>query len=375
MAKKKYVYDSNEGFAMRVIADHARATAFSIADGIVPGNIGRNYVLRKIMRRAIYHGVKELDLRTPFFFRVTEFVTEMMGGPYPELVASRTAIDRIVKEEEHRFGRILNTGQPKLEEVFDRFAPANPPMAELVKAYDTYGVPRDLIRVVLGQHGVEMDEEQFNEQFDAALTEMQQQAAPVHAVKAKKGSEVYTKLAERFPKTNFTGYQETETTGTRVIAILVDEKEQDSISAGQNGEILLDRTPFYAESGGQVGDPGTIDGEHGLALVEDCYAPVMGYNVHKVEIERGKISIGDTVDCHVDSELRRRTKANHSGTHLLHAALREVLGPHVKQAGSLVAPDRLRFDFTHYAALSEEEIVEIERLVNDQILHNRGVQT
>ncbi|HYM00819.1 MAG TPA: DHHA1 domain-containing protein, partial [Blastocatellia bacterium] len=128
-------------------------------------------------------------------------------------------------------------------------------------------------------------------------------------------------------------------------------------------------------AGGQVGDTGTVEGEHGLAMVEDCYAPVMGYNYHKVKIERGKISVGDLVDCHVDAELRRRTKANHSGTHLLHAALREVLGPHVKQGGSLVAPDRLRFDFTHYAALSEEEIAEIERLVNDQILHNRGVQT
>ncbi|HYM01125.1 MAG TPA: alanine--tRNA ligase, partial [Blastocatellia bacterium] len=239
MAKKKYVYESNEGFAMRVIADHARATAFSIADGIVPGNVGRNYVLRKIMRRAIYHGVKELGLQTPFFYRVTEFVTEMMGEPYPELVASRNVIDRIVKEEEHRFGRVLNIGQPKLEEVFERSAPKTPPMAELVKAYDTYGVPRDLIRVVLGQHGVEMEEDDFNQQFDSALTEMQQNAAPLHAVKAKKGAEVYAKVAERLPKTEFTGYQGTETRGARVAAVVVDEKEQDSISAGQTGELLL----------------------------------------------------------------------------------------------------------------------------------------
>ncbi|HKV40587.1 MAG TPA: alanine--tRNA ligase, partial [Blastocatellia bacterium] len=376
MARKTYTYASVEGFAMRVIADHARATAFAIADGIAPGNVGRNYVLRKIMRRAIYHGVKELGLESPFFYRVTQFVTEQMSEAYPELAIARQAIDRAVREEEQRFSRILAVGHPKLDELFERHAPQAPPMTELVKTYDTYGVPRDLIWVVLGQHGIQLSEEDFNTQFDASLKELQQQAGPsMAAARAKKSADIYQKLAERTAKSEFTGYQETQTRAARVVAVLVDEQERDSISEGESGELLLNRTPFYAESGGQIGDTGTIESVGGLAVVEDTYAPIMGYHVHAVRVERGRISVGDETDCNVDAERRRRIKANHSGTHLLHAALREVLGPHVKQAGSWVGPDRLRFDFTHYASVAEEEILEIERLVNNEILHNRRVNT
>jgi len=376
MARKHYVYDSTEGVAMRIIADHARATAFAIADGIAPGNLGRNYVLRKIMRRAIYHGVKELGLQTPFFYRVTQFVTEMMAEPYPEVVAARHAIDRAVRDEEHRFSRILNVGQPRLEEIFERSADEIPRMTELVKAYDTYGVPRDLIRVVLGQHGVEMDEEEFNDKFDQALAELQQQAQPVmSAVKARRTSEVYGRLAERLPRTEFLGYQATEARDARVLALMASEAEHDQLNEGESGEVLLDRTPFYAEAGGQIGDTGSLEGAAVLVNVEDTYAPIPGYNIHKVKVEHGTLRVGDAVDCRVDAERRRRIRANHTGTHLLHAALRDVLGPHVKQAGSLVAPDRLRFDFTHYASLTEDEIAEIERQVNSEILHNRDVET
>jgi alanyl-tRNA synthetase len=376
MAKKPYVYESPEGVAMRIVADHARATAFAIADGISPGNLGRNYVIRKIMRRAIYHGVKELGLRTPFFYRVTQFVTELMAEPYPELVSARTAIEQAVRAEEHRFSRILNVGQPKLEEIFERFAPGQPPMTEIVKAYDTYGVPRDLIRVVLGQHGVEIDEDEFNDKFDQALAELQQQAQPsMSASKTRRTSEAYGRLAERLRRSEFLGYAGTEADGARVAAIITNDKERDQLNEGESGEVLLDRTPFYAEAGGQVGDTGRLEGDGVLVNVEDTYAPVPGYNIHKVTVERGALRTGDVVDCHVDAERRRRIKANHTGTHLLHAALRDVLGPHVKQAGSLVAPDRLRFDFTHYASLTEDEIAEIERQVNSEILHNRGVET
>jgi alanyl-tRNA synthetase len=376
MAKKPYVYESTEGVAMRIIADHARATAFAIADGIAPGNIGRNYVLRKIMRRAIYHGVKELGLQTPFFYRVTQFVTELMAEPYPELVAARPSIDRAVRDEEHRFSRILNVGQPKLEEIFERFAPEIPPMTELVKAYDTYGVPRDLIRVVLGQHGVDMDEDQFNDKFDRALAELQQQAQPtMSAVKARRTSEAYSRLTEKLPRTEFLGYRGTEADGARVLALISDDSEREQLKEGESGEVLLDRTPFYAEAGGQIGDTGRLERDGALASVEDTYAPVPGYNIHRVRVDRGVLRVGDVVDCRVDDERRRRIKANHTGTHLLHAALRDVLGPHVKQAGSLVAPDRLRFDFTHYASLTEDEIAEIERQVNSEILHNRDVET
>jgi alanyl-tRNA synthetase len=377
MAGKEYVYDSDEGMSMRVIADHARATAFAIADGISPGNVGRNYVLRKIMRRAIYHGVKGLGLQTPFFYKVTDFVIDFMGEAYPELIASRTPIAETVRVEEMRFSRILNIGEPRLAELFDRYAPAPPPMIELARNYDTYGVPRDLIRVVLGRHGVEMSEDEFNDQFDSALAELQQQSAPSMAATtaARRGREIYSQVAERLPATEFTGYEETETTGARVLAIVAGDEERESLAAGESGEVLLDRTPFYSEAGGQIGDAGVFESDDALASVEDTYSAVTGYHLHKVKVERGEMRVGDAVNARVEAERRRRIRANHTGTHLLHAALREVLGPHVKQAGSLVAPDRLRFDFTHYAPLTEDEIAEIERLVNDEILHNRAVQT
>ncbi len=374
---KQYIYESLEGMSMRVIADHARATAFSIADGIAPGNVGRNYVLRKIMRRAIYHGAKELGLKPPFFYRVTEFVVERMIDAYPELLASRRLIEQTVRGEEERFARILNVGQPRLEEVFARYAPAAPPMIELARAYDTYGVPRDLIRVVLAQHGTEISEEEFNDKFDASLRALQQQTAPSmgEAAGARRAREIYSRVAVSLVRPEFTGYRETDTSGARVLAIIVGDEQRDTLTAGESGEVMLDRTPFYAEAGGQIGDTGVLEGEGSLAFVEDTYAPVTGYHLHKTSVERGAIKVGDSVTVRVDAERRRKIKANHTGTHLLHAALREVLGPHVKQAGSLVAPDRLRFDFTHYAPLTDDEIADIERLVNNEVLHNRVVET
>jgi alanyl-tRNA synthetase len=374
---KDYIYDSEEGFAMRVVADHARTTAFSIADGIAPGNVGRNYVLRKIMRRAIYHGAKGLGLKPPFFDQVTNFVVDFMGEAYPELIASRNLIERTVRGEESRFSRILTVGEPRLVELFERYAPAVPPMIELVRTYDTYGVPRDLIRVVLGQHGVEMDEDDFNNQFDAALGELQQQsgASMADASATRRTKEIYANVTEALSRTEFTGYKETETAGARVLAIIAGDSSPSSLVAGETGEVILDRTPFYSEAGGQIGDTGVFENDNALATVEDTYSVIAGYYLHKTKVERGELSIGDLLTVRVDADRRRRIRANHSGTHLLHAALREVLGPHVKQAGSLVAPDRLRFDFTHYAPLTEDEIAEIERLVNNEVLHNRDVET
>jgi alanyl-tRNA synthetase len=376
LSNKVYQYDSPEGMSMRVIADHARATAFSIADGVSPGNVGRNYVLRKIMRRAIYHGVTGLGLTPPFFYRITDFVCDLMGEPFPELVAARVLIEQTVRGEEQRFSRILSIGEPRLEELFRNYAPDAPPMMELAKTYDTYGVPRDLIRVALRQHAVDLEEEAFNEQFDASLREIQQQSAPSMAdAPARRARRIYGDATAKLNRTEFTGYAETETSGSRILAIVVGDEERSELQAGETGEIVLDRTPFYAEAGGQIGDTGTLESDSAFARVEDAYAPVTGYHFHKTAVERGALRVGDSITAHVDAERRRRIKANHTGTHLVHAALREVLGPHVKQAGSLVAPDRLRFDFTHYAPLTEEEIAEIERLVNYEILHNRKVET
>ncbi|HSO73799.1 MAG TPA: alanine--tRNA ligase, partial [Blastocatellia bacterium] len=315
----------DQGVSMRVIADHARATAFSIADGIAPGNVGRNYVLRKIMRRAIYHGAKELGLKPPFFYRVTDFVIDLMGDAYPELVASRRLIEQTVKGEEQRFARILSIGQPRLEEVFERDGPAAPPMIELARAYDTYGVPRDLIRVVLAQHGTEISEEEFNDKFDASLRELQQQTAPSmgEPTGARRAREIYNRVAAAIARTEFTGYRETDTPGARVLAIIVGDEQREALTAGESGEVLLDRTPFYAEAGGQIGDTGVFEGEGSLAFVEDTYAPVTGYHLHKTSVERGSIRTGDNITVRVDTERRRKIRANHTGTHLLHAALRE----------------------------------------------------
>src|SRR4029453_16293249 len=246
LADTSYDYDSAAGMSMRVIADHARATAFSIADGIAPGNVGRNYVLRKIMRRAIYHGEKGLKLKPPFFHRVTDFVVELMGGPYPEFIASRHLIEQTVRGEEQRFSRILVVGEPRLIELFESYAPAAPPMLELARTYDTYGGPGDLIRLVRAQHGVEISEDEYNEQFDSALRELQQQTAPSMVETNRREREIYARAAADLPRTEFVGYRVTEIAGARVVAIIVGDEQRQSLSATETGEVILDRTPFYS---------------------------------------------------------------------------------------------------------------------------------
>src|ERR1041384_2391700 len=269
LADTAYDHDTPEGMSMRVIADHARATAFSLADGIAPGNVGRNYVLRKIMRRAIYHGEKGLGLKPPFFHKLTNFVVDLMAQPYPELVASRQLIEQTVRGEEQRFSRILMVGEPRLAELFDRSVPSIPPMSELARTYDTYGVPRDLIRVVLGEHGVELDEDNFNEQFDAALRDLQQQTAPAMIDSSRRVREIYSSVIRDLEPTEFTGYRETETDGAKVLAIIIGEVSETQLSSGDLGEVIFDRTPFYSEAGGQIGDTGTIEGETVLGEIED----------------------------------------------------------------------------------------------------------
>jgi alanyl-tRNA synthetase len=371
-----YNADSQTGFAMRVIADHARATAFSITDGIYPGNEGRNYVLRKIMRRAIYHGRHTLKFEDEFFYKVTDFVVDLMRGAYPELETARGFVERIVRLEENRFASTLTVGLQKLDALFAT-AKLNelPSYTELARLYDTFGTPRDLIRVSLEERGFAIPEEEFNERFDAALREIQQTSAR-GVETAKKTKPVYAQILERLSKpVEFTGYEGTSLENARVVALLQGDAEVEKLSAGEEGEIILDRTPFYAEAGGQIGDTGTMSNEHALITVDDTIAPVRGLNVHRVKVERGSVRVGDELNCQVDAEKRAATRRNHTATHLLHAALREVLGGHVKQAGSLVAPNRLRFDFTHYQPLTRDEIAEIERLVNDHILRNTKVET
>jgi alanyl-tRNA synthetase len=347
LADRNYEPETQEGFAMRVIADHARATAFAIADGILPGNEGRNYVLRKIMRRAIYQ----------------------------ELEQHREFIEKMVRLEEERFSSTLTVGLNKLDEVFAATKGAMPAYKTLARLYDTFGTPRDLIRVGLEERGFVIEEDDFNRNFDAALQQLQQTGAAEKGETKAKANPVYANLAGRLGRSVFKGYEATKVADSKIVAVIKGD-EVEALNEDDEGEIVLDRTPFYAESGGQVGDVGVIVGPtNAFAVVLDTYSPAQGLVVHKIRVEKGSLRAGDVVSAEVDVEKRDATRRNHTATHLMHAALREVLGTHVKQAGSVVAPNYLRFDFTHYQPLTATEKEEIERLVNYHILRNEPVQT
>ena len=376
LADRHYEPETKGGFAMRVIADHARATAFAIADGILPGNEGRNYVLRKIMRRAIYQGRHSLGFHDSFFNEVTNFVVDQMSAAYPELESQRDFIKKMVGLEEQRFGTTLTVGLNKLEELFAAQGQTMPDFKQLAKLYDTFGIPRDLIRVGLEERGFAVPEDKFTQDFDEAVRQIQlaggaTSASPVTKV-VKEG---YGRVAGQ-GRSQFRGYDSTEVEDARVVALLKEGSEVTALESGDEGEVILDQTPFYAESGGQVGDVGRLlSTTDFLASVSDTYSPVPGLIVHKIKVEKGTLKVGDQVSAEVDVEKRDATRRNHTATHLMHAALREVLGSHVKQAGSVVAPTYLRFDFTHYQPLTPAEIEEIERLVNYHILRNEPVHT
>ena len=374
------VYDSlkeTQQFACRVIADHARSTAFAIADGILPGNEGRNYVLRKIMRRAIYHGREHLGFNEPFFHKVCDFVVDQMHQAFPELEAQREFIGKMVRLEEERFANTLIVGLGKLDElnISTDVAP-DALFPSVAKLYDTYGTPRDLIRVYLEEKGlVYEEEEEFNSRFESALQELQKQSGIGQTERKSQISPIYAEMLEKVGSNKFHGYDTTQLEGATVAAILDGDKPIDSLGEGQQGSVVLDETPFYAEAGGQVGDTGKIVSADATLVVADTYSPLTGLIIHKVTVEKGTIKVGDEVVASVDAEKRDATRRNHTATHLVHAALKEVLGGHVKQAGSVVAPSYLRFDFTHYQPMTEAELVEIEDLVNRYILENQPVNT
>jgi len=389
VADRNYEAETQEGFAMRVIADHARATAFSIADGILPGNEGRNYVIRKIMRRAIYQGHHRLGLDGLFFHQVTNFVVDQMGEAFPELESHRDFIDKMVRLEEERFGSTLTVGLQKLDELFAKTPKGKAPAyKELARLYDTFGTPRDLIRVSLEERGVQISEEEFVEQFDRALQELQQGSSVGKTEQKTKTKPIYADVANRV-QSLFRGYETTRVDDAKVLALIRGDEEVSELKEGEDGGVVLDQTPFYAESGGQVGDVGSIvaggtgvspvghaqDARATIGRVADTYAPVQGLIIHKTRVEKGSLRVGDIVTVEVDVVTRDATRRNHTATHLVHAALREVLGMHVKQAGSVVAPNYLRFDFTHYQPMTEDELKEVERLVNEQVLRNVKVDT
>ena len=381
LAGRDYDADGQEGFAMRVIADHARASAFLIADGILPGNEGRNYVLRKIMRRAIYQGRHTLGFEKSFFHQVTDFVVEVIGRAYPELESQRGFIEKMVRLEEERFGSTMTVGLEKLDELFASTQGAMPEYKTLARLYDTFGTPRDLIRVGLEERGFAIDEDQFSGSFDAALQELQQTGVAGKVEGKAKATTLHADIERRVGRSQFKGYESTRVNDVKVVALIKGGGVQ-TLNEGDEGEVALDQTPFYAESGGQVGDVGRLTnppaiagGTDFIASVIDTYSPAQGLIVHKVKVEKGTLKVGDTVTAEVDVVKRDATRRNHTATHLMHAALREVLGTHVKQAGSVVAPNYLRFDFSHYQPLTRTEIEEIENLVNYHILRNEPVET
>ncbi|HSR50356.1 MAG TPA: alanine--tRNA ligase [Acidobacteriota bacterium] len=360
--------------SLRILADHSRACAFLINDGVIPGNEGRGYVMRKILRRAIRHG-KMLGQSDPFIFTLTALVAEIMKDAFPELEESRDYAAKVVRNEEEKFSATLDHGLTRLDDIIESVRKKDRdtiPGEELFRLYDTYGFPLDLARDVARERELEVDEEGF----ESAMEEQRQRArASWKGGEGKKVTPKYQELAERGLATEFTGYNETENVDGSILAILKDGEEVDVLTEGQEGEIVLDRSPFYAEAGGQVADKGRVVTESAQAAVLDAQSPVTGLRLHRVQVQNGRFSKGEKARSFVSREFRWDTQRNHTATHLLHAALREVLGPHVKQSGSLVAPERLRFDFSHYKAVTPLELREIEDMVNRKIRDNIAVQT
>ena len=357
--------------SLRIIADHVRAATFLISDGIIPSNEGRGYVLRKIMRRGIRQGTL-LGYQEPFLYRLSGYVAEMMKESYPELIHTREYVARVIKTEEERFAAMVAVGLQRLEETIAQLTKTGKgviPGIEIFKLYDTYGFPLDFTKEIADEKSMQLD----MEGFDAELEKQRERAR-----QSWKGDEgavnpLYQKFVEK-GGTQFLGYQAAHS-ASRVTAIITEAGLADSIEGTGTAEVVLGQTPFYAESGGQVGDTGTLTSQAGVARVTDTYAPVRGVIVHKIQMEYGKLSTGDQIEARVDEDRRLRIAANHTGTHILHAVLRETLGTHVKQAGSLVAPDRLRFDYTHFAPLTDREIEEIEEKINRIVFRNIAVKT
>jgi alanyl-tRNA synthetase len=358
--------------SVRIVADHVRAATFLISDGIIPSNEGRGYVLRKIMRRGIRQGTL-LGYKEPFLYQLSGFVVEMMKEAYPDLVNTREYVARVIKTEEERFASMVTVGLQRLEDVVNQLKKSGKdaiPGIEIFKLYDTYGFPLDFTKEIADEKDMRLDMDGFN----AELEKQRERARQSWKGDEAAVTPLYGKFVEK-GGTQFLGYQAVRSE-SRVAGIIINGAPSDSIEGkGASAEIILDQTPFYAESGGQIGDAGTLTSPDGVARVVDTYAPVRGVVVHKVEMEFGKLSTNSEVRAQVDEERRRRIAANHTGTHILHSVLRETLGTHVKQAGSLVAPDRLRFDYTHFAPLTDREIEEIEQKINQVVFRNLPVQT
>ncbi|WP_110931818.1 alanine--tRNA ligase [Paenibacillus bouchesdurhonensis] len=358
-------YGANEDsdVAMKVIADHIRTVAFAVADGVLPSNEGRGYVIRRLLRRAVRYG-KTLGLDRPFMYDLVETVGDIMGSYYGDVVAKREFIEKVIRTEEERFHETLSDGLAILSEISEQAKAEGRTViggTDAFKMYDTYGFPLDLTEDFAAEQGLTVDREGFE-------AEMENQRERGRAASHKGGSMSVQGgvLADFTTKTEFVGYNELETS-TNILAIIANDTFVDVLSAGESGQVILETTPFYAESGGQVSDKGAILSESGSADVEGLFKAPRGQHVHQVTVNSGELRVGAVVTAQVDRKLRSGILKNHTATHLLHKALKEVLGEHVNQAGSLVEPQRLRFDFSHLGSVTPEELAEIERKVNEQI--------
>ena len=391
--KEDFEQTHKQAASLRVIADHARASTFLISDGVLPANDGRGYVLRKIIRRAIRHG-RLLGQEKPFLFEMVFAVRDLMKDAYPELVEGANRVAEMIKGEETRFAHVLSIGLRELNAAAidiprmrsrhhsrcaswrrPDYVEERPPFngQQAFYLYETYGLPLDFMIEAARDHGVEFPLDDFNRWMEM---EQARARASWKGGSKKSASPAYQSL----PSTVFEGYRKTLSTGAEVLAIIKPNNGSgvgaQELKPGERGEIVLDQTPFYADAGGQVGDVGWLYGEdHNtlVAEVEGATYPVQGVRAHRV-VAKQTIHVGDKVDAMVNDEVRRATMRNHTGTHLLHAALREVLGTHVKQAGSLVDPGHLRFDFSHFASLDDEELQDIEDLANKEVLRNDRVE-
>jgi len=373
LSEKKYAQDKKQDVAFRVIADHARATAFLIGDGILPSNEGRGYVLRRIIRRAIRFG-QVLDMRDSFLRSVCTKVIETMGRDYEELVRSKSFIEGVVNNEEKRFADTLHYSMKVLDEEIEKLKAEKSdtiPGDVAFKLYDTYGLSVDIVEDVARDENLRVDMEGFDQAMSRQRTQSQE---------SWKGSgeedipEAFRDLMARGISSRFLGY-ETLDSKAKVEAVLVDGKEARVTEKGARAEVVLDQTPFYGEAGGQAGDTGLITNENMSFRVTNTIKYSRDLVVHKGHLEAGSLSAGDQVETRVDEDRRKAISLNHTATHLLHAALREVLGDHVKQAGSLVSPDRLRFDFSHFTQVSPDTLKEVEYIVNRHTRENLPLET
>ncbi|MBP3961350.1 alanine--tRNA ligase [Paenibacillus lignilyticus] len=364
IARVTYHTNADTDIALKVIADHIRTVAFAVGDGVMPSNEGRGYVIRRLLRRAVRYG-KTLGVDRPFLHDLVKVVGDIMGGHYPEVVEKREFIEKVIRTEEERFHETLSDGLALLGELVKTAKAGGETLIsgpDAFKLYDTYGFPFDLTEDYAAEHGMTVDRDGFDASMDEQRTRARAARQDTGGMNVQGGP-----LADFTVKSEFVGYQDLTLEGAKVIAIVNGDALVNAAVEGSHVLVILDRTTFYAESGGQVGDSGTITGQGFTLTVENVTKAPHGQSVHHAVVASGTVSVGDQVQAAVSTQTREDTIKNHTATHLLHRALKDVLGEHVNQAGSLVEPDRLRFDFSHFGSISQEELTEIERRVNQQI--------